>query len=200
MWVLCWVFYVGGWIREVLYYLSHSTSLFCTGYFWDGGVSLDALDHNHPICVFMCSRNDRVCILSPTIGWDGVLWNFSLDWPRSAVLPKSASQVASIIGLSHHVKIVAYFWLLALPCPSYPVSPWILSLLPPVSFWICAVLSVLLTSTIIQAAILTWVTQLIPQHNWSSASALVLVFSQHWTFECMNIQIIKIWLLFLQDV
>jgi hypothetical protein len=63
--------------RQTLYHLSH-TSSFYIGYFWSS-VSLYAqfgLDYDPPIYASPVAGKIIMCY----IGWDGVLWNFCLDW------------------------------------------------------------------------------------------------------------------------
>jgi hypothetical protein len=47
--------------------------------------------------------------------WDEDLLTFCLDWPWTVILPVSASLVARITGVSHHIQLVvhwcSYFWL-----------------------------------------------------------------------------------------
>jgi hypothetical protein len=57
--------------KQVLHYLSHASSPFCSGYFGDGFL--------RTIC---------------------------LDWPRTTMLPYSASQVAGITGVSYCIQML----------------------------------------------------------------------------------------------
>jgi hypothetical protein len=82
--------------RQVPYHLSHVIIPFCFGCFWDrvSHLCLGIMDH---------SSVDRSVPLHPAfIGWHGASQTFCLGWPWTAVLLISASQVARVIGLSHH--------------------------------------------------------------------------------------------------
>jgi hypothetical protein len=65
--------------RPVLYYLNHSTTPFCFGWFWNW-VSLYAwarLDRDAPIYVSCSSWDDRCIVPHTAIGWDSVSRNFA---------------------------------------------------------------------------------------------------------------------------
>jgi hypothetical protein len=64
---------------------------------------MSGLDCNPAICACPCSWDARNAPLHAAIGWDGVLWVFWPGWPWIMIFPISTSQVASVIGLSHHV-------------------------------------------------------------------------------------------------
>jgi hypothetical protein len=85
--------------RKALYHLGCTWTLFSLGYFWDR-ISLYAqaeLD-----CDYLMYASS-VVIMTSFMDWDRVLWTFCPSWPQTAILPISASPVARIIGLSHHI-------------------------------------------------------------------------------------------------
>jgi hypothetical protein len=97
--------------RQVLYYLSHSVSIFCINYFWDkvwlyGWTSVDG---DPLIYASLCRWDDR--LMPPYldfIGWDGFL-NFLPGLPGTMIFPISTSWVARIAGLSHYTKLLFPF-------------------------------------------------------------------------------------------
>jgi hypothetical protein len=90
--------------NQELYLLSHTSSPFCFGYFWDR-VSLYAwpyLDHSPPICASLCSWVDKYMPPSSAMGSDGVLRTFHPGWLQTISLLSSASRAARIMDVSHH--------------------------------------------------------------------------------------------------
>jgi hypothetical protein len=86
------------------------------GYFW-GRVSLYVqvnLDRKSPIFVSLCMWDDRDMPLHLSSLWDGVSQTFCLGWPQTAIHLISASQVTTILGLSHHTQqcffVCMWYW------------------------------------------------------------------------------------------
>jgi hypothetical protein len=111
---LLWCFFFcssGDWSQGlVLYHLSHSTSPFCIGYFWDR-VSFYAraawiviLLFELPCRTWMTDMYHYPQLLIEM----GVSRTFCLGWPQTLILPISASLVARITGVSHHTWPCAF--------------------------------------------------------------------------------------------
>jgi hypothetical protein len=82
--------------RQFLYHFNHSSSPFCSGYFW-GRVSL---------FVHRCWDN-RLPLPCPTLfHWNVVSHTFfCLSWPRTVILLISASHIAKITHVSHWYQL-----------------------------------------------------------------------------------------------
>jgi hypothetical protein len=96
--------------------LSHSSSPFGIGYFWDRVLfyAWASLDHDPTICTSLPCWDDRHVLPHPAIGWDGVSRSLSLSlfFP---ILNWNVHDlhlwVAKIIGLSHCAQTEIFFLL-----------------------------------------------------------------------------------------
>jgi hypothetical protein len=79
------------------YCWSHTSNLFCSGYFRDGIFFLICLF----ICAIHCLSHSSPLPPIPSHPRDGILQSICLDWPQTSILPISASQIARTIGISH---------------------------------------------------------------------------------------------------
>jgi hypothetical protein len=105
--------------KQELYLLSHTANPFCFHYLSNRISHLFTGLPGYCFSYFCFSHswNDRHTLPHPTIGWDGVLQTFCPGWPPTAIVLISASWVARMIGVSHHIWSPLDFWSYSTLCP-----------------------------------------------------------------------------------
>jgi hypothetical protein len=92
---------------QVLYHLSHMSSLFFSGHFWDS-ISLfvqTTLDCNAPILCFYCLEQQAPATMLSLFHWDGVFQIFLPGLASNHDPPDLSTHVGRIIDMSYQCLV-----------------------------------------------------------------------------------------------